>query len=60
MEEEKRAMYRDMKFTMEYQRDGHTWTCIVYMPNGHTKTFNFTIGKEFDSQTLDGRPIKVN
>ena len=59
MGEAQRAVYKDMQFTMEYQKDGDNWTCIVYMPTGHSRSFQFEIGKEFDSQTLDGRPIKV-
>lgn len=57
MEEAKRKMYSEMKFTMEYARDGEEWVYTVYMPSGMSKTFRYTIGKEFDSQTLDGRPI---
>ncbi|KAK2169447.1 hypothetical protein LSH36_10g14018 [Paralvinella palmiformis] len=57
MEEEKRQMYSDMKFTMEYSHNGDDWIYKVYMPGGHCKTYQYTVGKEFDSQTLDGRPI---
>jgi hypothetical protein len=57
MEEEKRLIYSNMKFTMEYERTGECWAYTVYMPNGMQKTFNFTLGQEFDSTTLDGRPI---
>ena len=60
MEDAKRKMYTDMKFTMEYTRDGDEWSYTVSMPNGISKTFKFKIGEEFDSYTLDGRPIRVS
>ena len=53
-------MYSDMKFTMEYSHNGDEWIYKVYMPGGLCKTYKYTVGKEFDSQTLDGRPIIVN
>ena len=59
MGEEQRAVYKDMQFTMEYKKEGDLWTCIVYMPTGHSRSYQFEVDKEFDSQTLDGRPIKV-
>jgi hypothetical protein len=59
MEEEKRKMYSNMRFTMEYTVNGDDWAYTVHMPHG-AKTFQFCIGEEFDSFTLDGRPIKVN
>ena len=52
-------MYSDMHFTMEYMREGDKWTYTVYMPNGMSRIFTYIIGEEFDSYTLDGRPIKV-
>ncbi|ELU12067.1 hypothetical protein CAPTEDRAFT_20975 [Capitella teleta] len=57
MEEEKRKMYSNMRFTMEYTVNGDDWAYTVHMPQG-AKTFNFRLGEEFDSYTLDGRPIK--
>ena len=60
MEEEKRKLYSNMRFTMEYMKDGDDWSYTVYMPNGMTKTFAFKLGEEFDSTTLDGRPIIVS
>lgn len=56
MEEAKRKLYSDMKFVMEYKRAGDEWSYTVFMPNGE-KTFTFKDGEEFDSYTLDGRPI---
>ncbi len=61
MEECKRKMYSEMKFQMEYTHNGHDqWQYTVYMPGGGSKTFSYTLGQEFDSQTLDGRPIVVS
>ena len=60
MEEKKRQMYAEMRFTMEYTRNGENWSYTVEMPNGMKKTFNFSVGQEFDSTTLDGRPIVVS
>ena len=60
MEEEKRKLYSNMRFTMEYTKTGSDWSYTVYMPNGINKTFNFALGEEFDSTTLDGRPIIVS
>ena len=61
MEPEKRQMYSDMKFTMEYTHNGHDqWKYTVLIPNGITKTYEYTLGQEFDSFTLDGRPIIVS
>ncbi|KAI0233333.1 hypothetical protein LSAT2_016401 [Lamellibrachia satsuma] len=57
MEAEKRALYANMQFTMEYKRDGDKWSYTVCMGKGMDKTFNFVPGEEFDSTTLDGRPI---
>ena len=60
MEEEKRKMYSNMRFTMEYKKDGDDWSYTVYMPNGMNKKFSYKLGEEFDSTTLDGRPIIVS
>ena len=61
MEPEKRKMYSDMKFQMEYTHNGNDqWQYTVLMPNGNTKTFAYKLGQEFDSNTLDGRPIIVS
>lgn len=61
MEPEKRKMYSDMKFQMEYIHNGNDqWQYTVLMPNGNTKTFAYKLGQEFDSYTLDGRPIIVS
>ncbi len=60
MEAEKRQMYCHMKFVMEYSHTGQNqWQYTVRIPNGITKTFAYTLGQEFDSFTLDGRPIVV-
>ena len=60
MDEAKRTMYETMRFVMEYSLNGDTWTYTVFMPGGMSKTFQYNIGQEFDSTTLDGRPIIVN
>ena len=60
MEAEKRALYANMRFTMEYKREGDKWSYTVCMGKGMDKTFNFVPGEEFDSTTLDGRPIIVS
>lgn len=57
MEEDKRKIYSNMKFLMEYRREGDEWEYTVDMPHGVTKTFKFRIGEPYDSTTLDGRPI---
>jgi len=58
MEDAKRQMYSTMKFQMEYSHNGHDqWQYVVFLPNGMSKTFQYTLGQEFDSHTLDGRPI---
>ena len=50
-----------MKFQMEYTHNGNDqWQYTVLMPNGNTKTFAYKLGQEFDSNTLDGRPIIVS
>ena len=60
MDENKRQMYCKMNFTMEYQKsDGDAWLYTVYMPHNMSKSYTFVVGQEFDSTTLDGRPIKV-
>ena len=61
LEEAKRQMYADMKFTMEYEYNeaDDTWSNRVFLPDGSSKLFVFHLGKEFDSTTLDGRPIVV-
>ena len=61
MEHEKRKIYSDMKFQMEYTHSGNDrWQYSVLMPNGMTKTFAYELGEEFESSTLDGRPIIVS
>lgn len=60
MEEDKRKMYSNMKFQMEYRRNGGDWEYTVDMPHGVSKTFRFRIGEPYDSTTLDGRPILVS
>ena len=44
--------------TQEFKADGDNWTLITVTAAGE-KSLSFTIGKEEDSLTLDGRPIKV-
>ncbi|XP_045173245.2 sodium/calcium exchanger regulatory protein 1-like [Mercenaria mercenaria] len=44
--------------TQEFKADGDNWTMTTCTVAGE-KTSSFTIGKEDDSMTLDGRPIKV-
>lgn len=60
MEEDKRKMYSNAKFQMEYRRNGDDWEYTVDMPHGVSKTFKFRIGEPYDSTTLDGRPILVS
>jgi hypothetical protein len=59
MEENKRKIYSEMKFQMEYLReDDNTWVYIVSMPDGtNIKTIKFKLGQDYDSTTFDGRPI---
>ncbi len=60
MEDAKRQVYADMKFTMQYERDGDNWSYVVTMPNGMNKKYNYKVGEEYSSSTLDGRPITVS
>ena len=62
MEESKRQMYKDMKFIMQISRPSdNRWQYEVFAPQGAlVKSYNFAIGEEFDSTTLDGRPILVS
>ena len=59
MDDDKREMYKKMRFTMEYERDGDRWSYTVDMAPGRKLTFTFVEDEEFDSTTLDGRPIIV-
>lgn len=60
MDDDKRQMYSEMKFKMEYSRDGDQWIYVVSMADGSSKTTQFQVGKQFDSTTFDGRPIVVS
>ena len=53
-------MYVDMKYTIEYKKNGDNWSYIVCIPMGMTRTYDFKLGEAFDSTTLDGRPIVVS
>lgn len=44
--------------TQEFTADGDNWTMSTNTAAGE-RSFSFTIGKELDSMTLDGRKIKV-
>lgn len=44
--------------TQEFKADGDNWTLITCTAAGE-RSFSFTIGKELDSMTLDGRKMKV-
>ena len=44
--------------TQEFKIDGDSWTLTTVTAAGE-KTVSFTIGKEQDSMTLDGRSVKV-
>ena len=57
--EEKRKLYANMRFTMEYTRDGDNWTYTVHIAPGLSKQFVYTIGQLFEATTFEGRPIIV-
>ena len=44
--------------SQEFKADGENWT-LTTCSAGRELTVSFSIGKEFDSMTLDGRKIKV-
>ncbi|KAL4224164.1 Plasma membrane ATPase proteolipid 2 [Mactra antiquata] len=44
--------------TQEFSSDGDNWTMTTNTAAGE-RAFPFTLGKEMDSMTLDGRAIKV-
>jgi hypothetical protein len=44
--------------SQEFKADGDNWT-MTTCSAGKELTVQFSLGKEFDSMTLDGRQIKV-
>jgi len=48
----------DSKLSYSIKIDGSSWEFTVTTPAGE-RSFKFTLGAEFDTDTLDGRPIKV-
>ncbi|KAK3609795.1 hypothetical protein CHS0354_022657 [Potamilus streckersoni] len=63
VEEEKRKIASQVlgvgsKMTHEFSVNGDEWTLKIWTQNGE-KEIKFKLGQEFDSATLDGRPVKV-
>lgn len=56
---EKKEFFKNAKTEITYSNDGDQWTIKVGMqgvPN--TRTFQFKLGEEYKSESLDGSPLK--
>lgn len=58
---EKKEFFKNAKTEITYSNNGDQWTINVGMqgvPN--TRTFQFKLGEEYKSESLDGSPLKVD
>ncbi|KAJ8299898.1 hypothetical protein KUTeg_021417, partial [Tegillarca granosa] len=52
-------MYKQAKTSISYGKDGDQWEINVGIIGAPTnKTFKFKLGEEYNSQDLDGSPMK--
>lgn len=58
VEKAKTALSESAKLMVEFTQNGADWTITTTTPLG-VKTVAFKLGQEFETTTLDGRPVKV-
>lgn len=57
----KAEMYKQARTSISYGKDGDLWEINVGIIGAQSnKTFKFKLGEEYNSQDLDGSPMKVS